>query len=316
MNFSDIREFIDSLKIPGTELITPKNFNEFFVVRNAIGDGNCLFHSVSTLVPQYNHTQLRKMVCDYYKTFNRRRNYPDGTLKNFLKIQLISDDNLDNRILHERNICKNRVWGGMIDVIVLADVLNTNIIVMINYNGNYYVNTVMHDENSPTIIIKYNGINHFEPVQFRTNDSSLRNHLSKAKSATPGMLREIEEMDKKDKKNKISKNQFLKNAEFATPGMLREIEEIERLYKKKEKTSPKTITNRLIKQLETRKKTLKGIKPATTNTKKIIKKIETKQNYLKNAKTVSPDILREIQALALNEAKTVSPETMRLINGI
>ncbi len=284
MNFSDIREFIDSLKIPGTELITPKNFNEFFVVRNAIGDGNCLFHSVSTLVPQYNHTQLRKMVCDYYKTFNRRRNYPDGTLKNFLKIQLISDDNLDNRILHERNICKNRVWGGMIDVIVLADVLNTNIIVMINYNGNYYVNTVMHDENSPTIIIKYNGINHFEPVQFRTNDSSLRNHLSKAKSATPGMLREIEE--------------------------------IERLYKKKEKTSPKTITNRLIKQLETRKKTLKGIKPATTNTKKIIKKIETKQNYLKNAKTVSPDILREIQALALNEAKTVSPETMRLINGI
>ena len=310
MDFSDIEEFIDSLKIPGTDLIPASAFNEFFVVLNAIGDGNCLFHSVSTLVPKYSHIELRKLVCDYYKTFNRQRNYQFGTLKYYLKIQLISD-NQENGTLHEHNICRNRVWGGLIDVIVLADVLKTNIIVMINNNGRYHANRIKHSENSPTIIIKYNGVNHFEPVQFRTNDLSLQNYLSKAKPATPEMLREIEKMERKDKERK---DIFLKNAKPATPKMLREIEEMER--KDKYKSPPKTKTNRLIKKLETIKKTLKTTKPVNTNTKKIIKKIETKQNYLKNATTVSPDVLREIQALVMNEAKTVSPETMRLINMI
>jgi len=368
MDFSDIEEFIDSLKIPGTDLIPASAFNEFFVVLNAIGDGNCLFHSVSTLVPKYSHIELRKLVCDYYKTFNRQRNYQFGTLKYYLKIQLISD-NQENGTLHEHNICRNRVWGGLIDVIVLADVLKTNIIVMINNNGRYHANRIKHSENSPTIIIKYNGVNHFEPVQFRTNDLSLQNYLSKAKPATPEMLREIEKMERKDKerkdiflknakpatpkmlreieemerkdkerkdiflknakpatpkmlreiekmerKDKERKDIFLKNAKPATPKMLREIEEMER--KDKYKSPPKTKTNRLIKKLETIKKTLKTTKPVNTNTKKIIKKIETKQNYLKNATTVSPDVLREIQALVMNEAKTVSPETMRLINMI
>lgn len=73
-------------------------------------------------------------------------------------------DNEENSTLHEKNICNDRAWAGIMDVIALVDILKTNIVMMIQVNTGYIVQPFIFSKKAKTIFVKFNGTNHFEPL--------------------------------------------------------------------------------------------------------------------------------------------------------
>jgi len=122
-------------------------------------DGNCLFYAISQCL--YNgsyakYNEIRKKVCDFYKTFDFEREYPEGSLEYKLKMELLFDE--DN---HKKQVCKggtkNPVWGIGADITAIAILYKINIItfnLFINNLNEYRVIPVKSPEFTKTIYIR------------------------------------------------------------------------------------------------------------------------------------------------------------------
>ena len=206
MSFVQITNILDEAKNQ-KGIVTKAKFNKIFEILPAVDDGNCLFSSVEQLFSLYDLHQLRQLVCEYYKTFDKYAEYPENSIKGKLQIQLISDNKPEydedeeideNPQLHEEAICTNFEWAGVMDVIALTDILNVNIILMIMRKEGYTVQPFLNKKSLNTLCIKFNGKDHFEPLlpkfEVETPKSSSSNK-SKSKS-----------------KSKSSSNKSYKNA--------------------------------------------------------------------------------------------------------
>ena len=173
MNFTEVISMLDQHK--NTHGIIPKRkFNTLFRILEVGDDGNCLFYSIEKLNSKYDYDELRENVCEYYKQFDKSGNYPEDSLKAKLQIQMISDNEEDDGTLHEDVICNDLEWGGIMDVIALADILKTNIVMCLMRKEGYTIQPFMYKSSANTIFVKYNGRDHFEPLlpKFAVKDCS------------------------------------------------------------------------------------------------------------------------------------------------
>ena len=191
MRFSAILNFLES-KENNSGIIPTSEFNKYFEVLPAKGDGNCLFYSVEQLDKKYDYKELRKLVCKYYKKFDKNGNYPEGSIGYKLQMQMIADNDEDDGTLHEHKICNNLQWAGIMDVIALTAILKKNIILMIMTRGGYVPQPFMYKDEAKTIFVKYNGENHFEPILSHIKA------FSKARDVSPETLRQITQMGIED----------------------------------------------------------------------------------------------------------------------
>jgi hypothetical protein len=65
--------------------------NKFQVLSNA-GDGNCLFLAISQIDKRFDHDQLRKKVCAFYKKLDRDSDVDPDSLLGKLRTQMIWDN--------------------------------------------------------------------------------------------------------------------------------------------------------------------------------------------------------------------------------
>lgn len=260
-------------------IISKANFNKLFEILPAVDDGNCLFSSVEQLTVEYNLHELRQMVCDYYKTFDKYAEYPDESIKAKLQIQMMSDnepeeDDEDTR-LHEEIICTEFKWAGVMDVIALADILNINIVLLIMGKSGYTFQPFLNKKKYPTICVKFNGRDHFEPLLPKFDSGSPR---SSSRSKT--------------KSNSKSKS------------------------KSKSSKSISSETKRLISQLEnSQNNALEAAKDISSETKKLISQIENSQNNaIDTAKDISSEtrrLISQMEELGFNDSKKKSRTTKK-----
>jgi len=126
-----------------------------------LGDGNCLFNAmclalydlylinnndVPFIVNEITPEQIRKNVCDFYKSeyfkniiLNESPQgiYDEGTIEYLLCLQFgngSGDSEMDyigDKIIpHTQNVCKDRQWGSIGDILVLAYLYKINIILI------------------------------------------------------------------------------------------------------------------------------------------------------------------------------------------
>ena len=194
MSFNKIINILDNAK-NNRSIITKAKFNKLFEILPAVDDGNCLFSSIEQLFSLYNLDELRQLVCEYYKTFDKNGDYPENSVKANLQIQMISDNEEEDGSLHEEKICTDFEWAGIMDVIALTDILNVNIIVMIMRKEGYTVQPFLFSKTAETLCIKYNGEDHFEPLlpKFElTNSLSRSSNAISSNTRSPNVISAFE----------------------------------------------------------------------------------------------------------------------------
>lgn len=188
MNFNEVLTTLETNK-NSHGIITKAKFNKLFEILPAVDDGNCLFSSIEQLTSNYDLHELRQMVCEYYKNFDKDKTYPNNSPKSYLQIQMISDneeeDDDGNPQLHENSICIDFNWAGIMDVIALTDILKVNIVLMIMGKQGYTTQPYVYNKRGKTIFVKYNGKNHFEPLLplFDVKSPSLSSNISLSHSS-------------------------------------------------------------------------------------------------------------------------------------
>ena len=152
--------------------ISKREFDKQFKILKNSGSGDCLFLSVSQLKEEYNHIQLRELVCQYWPKIKRKNTEFYNTLKS---VGEIYDDNGE---LHENEICKPSVYASIYDIALLCEAINTPIYIYSyntqnkNYGIDLYSPGTILKKKSKTINsainIKFNGENHFEALKHRS----------------------------------------------------------------------------------------------------------------------------------------------------
>lgn len=209
MNITTLLDTLDDLK-NSKGVIPKKEFNKFFEILEAGDDGNCLFYSIEQLNSKYNFIELRHHLCQYYRSFDKDGNYPEDSIKAKLQMQMLADNEEDDGQLHEEVICNDNEWGGVMDVIALTDILKTSIVLFSMTNTGYTMQPYIYSDRAPTIFVKYNGKNHFEPLlpkfDLIERKSPTPTHLFKARSISSETKRQIAliEGNKKGSKKKSS----------------------------------------------------------------------------------------------------------------
>ena len=119
---------------------------EFFENIPIIGDGNCLYRTISYYFNnnQYQYSQLRQTTYNYVKS-NITKFYEYCYVENNIYyIDIEEDNNIHKYILddHVENIKKNGFFAGFIEINALSIILNRPIMIYeeINYDNNisYY----------------------------------------------------------------------------------------------------------------------------------------------------------------------------------
>jgi hypothetical protein len=191
-------------------VIPTRSFSARFKIGKAHDDGNCLFHSISQLLPidkQKTHQQIRNELCQFYRGFDMNRDYPHNSFSSKLQMQMWADNEEEDGGLHQDNICRDQEWAGIMDVLALTHILKINIILFSKVRKGYTVQPYMNCPHSPNVYIKYNGTNHFEPVFLKTDiqaraiasapseseDSNTPNALATALDVSPETQRQIDE---------------------------------------------------------------------------------------------------------------------------
>ena len=189
MNYADYLNEINTYKNE-KEIISKRYFNKFFEILKAGDDGNCLFYSIEQLHPKYDFSELREQLCEYYKSFNKELEYPEDSLHAKLQMQMMIDNEEEDGRLHENIICENGEYAGVMDVMALTDILKTNIILFNMTKGGYTIQPYIYKKTAKTIFIKYNGINHFEPLlpKYDVITPSMSSPKSKSYSKSIGKL--------------------------------------------------------------------------------------------------------------------------------
>ena len=166
-------------------ILTNDEFNaKFKIVRNN-ADGNCFFESIEHILnfSEYEITygitkakQIREMVGEFYRNFDRDIDYPESTIEYRIKMGILFD-NVDDEMQHDYNIWNDKVWASMTDVLICAlifkininlyvkntsftieedDVVETSIYELSKIKTQYNFKTTIH--------LLYSGGNHFEAL--------------------------------------------------------------------------------------------------------------------------------------------------------
>jgi hypothetical protein len=162
-------------------MIQSHEFNKRYdiVINNA--DGNCLFESISYLMNnlpeeedlpgdrKITQEEIRMLVYDFYKNFDRDIKYPKETIENAIILGLLYDNDDEDEhgeyIHHDINVSNDRVWASMTDILVCSIIFDVDINLYIKYGNEYKLEKIKYQyKNRDTINIVYNGINHFEAL--------------------------------------------------------------------------------------------------------------------------------------------------------
>lgn len=158
-------------------MFTIDEFNaKFSVVKNK-ADGNCLFesieHSLNFSEYELKHgihraKKIRQMVGEFYTKFDRDVDYSDTTIEYMIKMGMLFDniDNIDDgNISHDSNICNDRVWASMTDVIICSYIFGMNIELYVKENDSITMSKIESQYHfTSTIRLLYSGNNHFEAI--------------------------------------------------------------------------------------------------------------------------------------------------------
>jgi hypothetical protein len=151
---------------------------QYDVVRNN-ATGNCLFESVAYLINNlpkeedeevFSHEDIRLLVCDFYKEFDREIKYPKECIENAIILGLLfdnedEDESGEYNIPHDKNVSNDRVWASMTDILVCSVVFDVDINLYIKYGNEFKLEKIKYQyKNNNVINILYNGINHFEAI--------------------------------------------------------------------------------------------------------------------------------------------------------
>ena len=157
--------------------LTTREFNNCFIVIANNADGNCLFESIEKLLDgslyELEHgftsaSDIRTMVGEFYRNFDKDIDYPDSTIEYQIKIGNIFD-NIDDEMQHDYNIWNDKVWASMTDVLICSLIFEVNIN-LYKYNSNtsmYHLEQITSQYNFiNTVNLLYNGVNHFEAIVY------------------------------------------------------------------------------------------------------------------------------------------------------
>lgn len=156
-------------------MLTNIEFNNYFSAIPNNADGNCLFESIecllvgSTYELEHGETtseEIREMVGNFYKNFDREIDYPINTIEYNIKMGIIFD-NFDDEMSHDYNICNDKVWASMTDVLICSLIfeININLYKFVAQTNTYHLEKIKSQYNfTNTINLLYNGINHFEAL--------------------------------------------------------------------------------------------------------------------------------------------------------
>jgi len=182
--------------------ISAEVFKSRYTVLENAADGNCLFLSIAQLDPRRNHRELRKAVCDYYKTFDPEGQYPPDSLEEKLQIAYITDNTEYHRttgrelkVKHDKRICKNLEYAGIMDIIVLCIIIQKNVLLFSRTDDDsegadiepYSFGAYEHSPGAETLLIRFNGTNHYEaliPIGSGLPESSVSSESSSHTSST------------------------------------------------------------------------------------------------------------------------------------
>jgi hypothetical protein len=175
-------------------MLSEKEFDKNFKIISNKADGNCLFESIEyhLIYSDYEFkygitkaTKIREMVGNFYKIFDKEKDYPDDTIEYRIKMGLLFDniddnDDDDDVMLHDINICNDKVWASMTDVLICSLLFEMNIDLYVKHNLieedgddiniiiNYELTKIETQHNfTTTMRLLYSGKNHFEAIEQR-----------------------------------------------------------------------------------------------------------------------------------------------------
>lgn len=117
------------------------------------GDGNCFFRSVCDQLEgmEANHAYYRSLACEYIEAN-----------KDFIKFFIEDDKNIDDYI---RDMRKDGIWGGNIEIFSLSMSLNVNFYIFL-YNRPLYI-VKNHDKPKRNIFLSYHDAEHYNSVRLK-----------------------------------------------------------------------------------------------------------------------------------------------------
>lgn len=158
-------------------MLTDHQFKDCFVVVPNKADGNCLFESMEHLLKdtlyEFDHgettsEQIREMVGNFYREFDKDIDYPESTIEYNIKIGNMFD-NIDDEMPHDYNIWNDRVWASMTDVLICSLIfeININLYKYVKESNTYHPEKIRSQYNfTNTVNLLYNGVNHFEALEY------------------------------------------------------------------------------------------------------------------------------------------------------
>ena len=158
-------------------MLSETEFNNCFIVVANNADGNCLFEAMEHLLSgslyelEHGYTSaatIREMVGNYYREFDKDIEYPESTIEYKIKIGNLFD-NIDDDMPHDYNIWNDKVWASMTDVLICSLIFEMNInLYKHNRDTNtYHIEKITSQYNFiNTVNLLYNGINHFEAIDY------------------------------------------------------------------------------------------------------------------------------------------------------
>ena len=166
-------------------ILTDEEFTEQFKIIGNNANGNCLFESMEHLLNfseyEFKHgitkaTRIREMVGEFYKKFDKDANYLESMIEYKIKMGILFD-NVDDEMQHDCNICNDKVWASMTDVLMCSLIFSININLYtrntsFTIEGDDIVETTTYELSkietqynfTTTINLLYSGGNHFEAL--------------------------------------------------------------------------------------------------------------------------------------------------------
>lgn len=171
--------FVERVNRATIELSADKHTVEqaFDIIENE-GRGNCMFYSFSQLLTnsdsQKKHTEIRKQVCEFYKSFDLNESYAPGSVED--KLQFLLQFAVEPE--HRKNICRggrSPEWGTNADILAVIAIYKVNVVVFALYrhNPSEYQITPYHffPDGTRTFYLRYNTLNqdeeHYEAMRPR-----------------------------------------------------------------------------------------------------------------------------------------------------
>lgn len=155
-------------------VLNSKQFSGIFQVIPNRADGNCLFESMYYLIRHSDymkdaiymptHQEIRELVSNFYKDFDREKDYPHDTIEYAIKIGLLYDND-DNGVPHDKNVSNNYAWASMTDLLVCSVIFDVNINLYKKNGKKFYLEKITSQYNFKiTVNLLYNGKDHFEAL--------------------------------------------------------------------------------------------------------------------------------------------------------